>query len=71
MLAQAQRALAFAQAHDWGHGASIGQQQDGTYRICGLLDSWTQRQADGTVTEGHAYVTLPATVSAMRDFGGY
>lgn len=70
-IIQAQRALAFAQQHDWGTGASLGQQRDGAYRVCGLVDAWTQRQPDGAITSGQAYITLPATVAAMREFGGY
>ena len=70
-LQQAQRALAFAKAHDWGEGARLDAQADGSYRICGLVDAYTQRQPDGSVTYHETLLTLDASIRALRDFGGY
>lgn len=58
--------LAFARSHDWGEGAYY---EDG--RIRGLVDAYTIRRADGTVDYFEDAASVPATLRALRDFGGY
>lgn len=65
----AQRALAFARAHDWGRDAYL----EGApfYRVAGLVDAWTQREDDGSVTYHEQIASRPAILAELRDFGGY
>ena len=64
--AAARQALAFARAHDWGHGAYL----DDGY-ICGLMERWTERQADGSVAAHAEETKVRASMAALREFGGY
>lgn len=67
--AEAQSALAFARRHDWGENAYL----EGApfYRVAGLIDAWTQRQDDGSVTYHEEIASRPALVSELREFGNY
>lgn len=58
--------LAFARSHDWGRDAYY---QNG--RISGLVHAYTVRRADGAVDYFEDAASVPATIRALRDFGGY
>jgi len=58
---EARRALQFCRNHDWGQNAKL---ENG--RIANLLDQQGQK---GQVENRRA--TVPATLSAVREFGGY
>lgn len=63
---EAQRALHFAQCHDWGQDAEIRRDRHGDYYLTGLIDAYT--------VDGHYYrdrAAIPATVKACREFGEY
>lgn len=65
----AQRALAFAQRHDWGENAFLYGAPH--YRVGGLRDAWTQQEADGSVSYHEEEADRPALLSELREFGGY
>lgn len=61
-----EQALKFARAHDWGDEAVLFT-LDGTYYIAGVRD-------DSVDPEGclrNDMATIPATMQAVREFGGY
>lgn len=59
--------LAFARSHDWGRGAYL----EGD-RIHGLIDSYTMRDPEtGVVTYHEDEADVPATMTALREFGNY
>jgi len=65
LLDQAREALDFAQAHEWGRGASLLMTDNGP-RIAGLLDVVSR---DNVITM--RTIDLPARVSLLRDWAGY
>ena len=59
-------ALAFARGHDWGKDAELGQCLAGGFYLEGLVDAYT---LNGVTYEKDA--SVPATMNAVREFGGY
>ena len=58
--------LRFAQAHSWGREARY---EGG--RICGLINAYTVRNANGDVDYFEEAASVPATLRDLRNFGGY
>ncbi len=63
----ARRALAFARSHDWGCQAYLTRSDRGEPMVADLQDY--EFFADGS--NRLTYITVPATISALREFGQY
>lgn len=67
----ARRALAFARSHDWGTAAELAT-QNGEYVVVGLTETCVWSCYDGTsYTVEESVDPMPATIRALREFGGY
>ena len=64
------RTLAFCRSHDWGRDAYPTVLR-GEHAIGGLVDGYTQREADGSVSYHEEHATIAATLEAAREFGNY
>lgn len=64
---KAWQALEFARLHDWGDEATLAHDHAGKEIVVGLKDAYTT--PDGTLVVDDA--TMPATITALRVFGGY
>lgn len=64
---EAERALRFAHQHDWGSDAVGEVTREGKLRLTGLTDVYSTGDGESFT----AYVSIPATMAAVRAFGGY